>query len=165
MNREADDWFSDLLGSPAKLVYMPDETRRAVNPDYAVGDDVVSFADAYPFLLATEASLQDLNGRLAQPLPMNRFRPNFIVSGATPFAEDAWKIVSIGGSKFHVVKPCSRCVTTTVDQEHGVRAGDEPLRTLATFRRQGNQVYFGQNLIADSPSGKVQLGDAVEIIR
>jgi uncharacterized protein len=166
VGEEASNWFSNLLGTACRLVQMPDETRRQVNPQYAVrSDDVVSFADGYPFLVATESSLDDLNSRLAEPLKMNRFRPNFVVKGGQGFAEDNWKQISIGETSFHVVKPSERCVVTTVDQERGERAGQEPLRTLATFRQRNNAVHFGQNLIAANVGGQIKVGDVVTIVK
>lgn len=159
------DWFSDALRTKCKLVLMPQETQRTVDAGYAVreGEATVSFADGYPFLLIGEGSLDNLNSRLETPLPMNRFRPNFVVSGSEPFAEDTWKRIRIGETIFHVVKPCSRCVITTTDQSTGER-GKEPLKTLATFRNQNGKVMFGQNLIAESGGATVKVGDAVEVI-
>jgi hypothetical protein len=128
-----------------------------------VADDIVSFADGYPFLLATEASLAELNSRLEQRVGMDRFRPNFIISGSEAFAEDDWKTVTIGPATFHSVKPSARCVMTTVDQELGVKEGVEPLHTLATFRTRDNKVLFGQNLIAADEGRIVQVGDQLII--
>ncbi|HEY6806250.1 MAG TPA: MOSC N-terminal beta barrel domain-containing protein [Pyrinomonadaceae bacterium] len=160
----ADRWFSETLDTDCRLVHMPDETLRPVDPDFAVADDIVSFADAYPFLVLTEASLSELNSRLVQKVEMNRFRPNFVISGAAPFAEDNWKRVTIGETEFHVAKPCARCVMTTVDQERGVKNGDEPLRTLASFRTVQNKVLFGQNLIAMKAGAIVRVGDEVRVV-
>lgn len=156
------DALSEFLGGRVSLAYYPDSSSRQVNLHYAQQGDQVSFADAYPFLLISEASLQDLNARLAEPLPMNRFRPNFVVRGCEPYAEDGWKEFSIGSRKFRGVKPCSRCETTTVDQRTGV-AGKEPLTTLATYRKRGNSVYFGQNVIGDSV-GEISVGDVITIL-
>jgi len=143
---------------------MPDETRRQDNPLYAVGDSIVSFADGYPFLLIGESSLADLNERLACPIPMNRFRPNFVVSGSRAYDEDAWKRIRIGATLFHVVKPCGRCVITTIDQEAGVRTGQqEPLRTLARYRLADQKVFFGQYLIADKEDEILRVGDRVQV--
>ena len=161
---EADAWFSDVIGERCRLVYMPDDSERPVDPEYAVGSTIVSFADAYPYMLLSEASVADLNNRLDQPVSMNRFRPNFVISGAEPFAEDEWKMVNIGNVGFHVVKPCARCVMTTVDQERGVRSGDEPLMTMSGFRKRNGQVHFGQNLIAAVEGDKVRVGDQVTVI-
>lgn len=159
----AADWFGALLGEPARLVFMPDEARRAVDPVYATPDDVVSFADGFPWLLISEASLADLNARLPRPLPMDRFRPNLVVAGCAPYAEDGWRTVKIGEAVFRVVKPCARCTVTTVDQETGEADGPEPLRTLAGYRRVGDGVMFGQNLLAER-AGELRVGTPVEIV-
>jgi uncharacterized protein len=170
---EVTEFFSEVLGSACRLVTMTD-AKRPVNYWYRVHkNDHVSFADGYPFLLIGEGSLADLNRRLRQqtgdassfrPLPMNRFRPNFVVKDSEPFAEDTWKRIRIGSTVFHVVKPCGRCVVTTIDQASGVKTGSEPLKTLATFRSRRNKVLFGQNLIADDPGGIVRVGDHVEVL-
>ncbi len=136
---------------------------RPVDPDYGKPGDRVGLADGFPFLLISEASLADLNARLEQPLPMNRFRPNLVIGGCEPFAEDGWSRVRIGSITFRVVKPCSRCAITTVDQTTAV-AGKEPLRTLARFRKVGDKVLFGQNLIHDG-TGTLRTDDPVEILQ
>jgi uncharacterized protein YcbX len=138
-----------------------------VNPFYAVRKfrDTVSFADGYPFLLIGEASLADLNSRLSEPVPMNRFRPNFVVSGSEPFEEDTWKRIRIGSNEFHIVKPCARCVLTTVDQTTGQKTGKEPLKTLSEYRNRNGNVLFGQNLIAETAGGTVQVGDEIEVLK
>ncbi len=161
-------WFSDVLGTHCRLVYMPEKTKRPVNYWYRVNrDDHVSFADGYPFLLIGQASLDDLNSRLASPVPMDRFRPNFVVEGSEPFAEDTWKRFTIGNGGFRRAKPCARCVITTIDQHTG-RKGTEPLTTLAGFRskrpRGQTKVLFGQNLIAEEAGGTVAVGDPVRVI-
>ncbi len=156
-------WFEALLGDAARLVFMTDDTRRAVDPAYAAPGDVVSFADGFPWLLISEASLADLNARLPRPLPMSRFRPNLVVSGCAPYAEDGWRTLRIDEAVFRVVKPCARCSVTTVDQETGESDGPEPLRTLAGYRRVGNGVMFGQNLLAER-GGELRVGAPVEIV-
>ena len=160
----ADEWFSRFLEAPCRLVYMPDETRREVNPEYSVNQDIVSFADGYPFKLLGEASLDDLNGRLREPVPVNRFRPNFVLKGMAAFVEDEWEKILIGDTLFHVVKPCERCQITTIDQDRGVRTGTDPLKTLATYRTTDNKVLFGQYLIADMEGGLIRVGDTVKIV-
>ena len=164
--KEVDEWFSDAIGSSCRLVLMPETTKRIVSPDYAVRRfvDTVSFADGYPFLLIGEASLADLNSRLEEPVPMNRFRPNFVVSGSEPFEEDTWKRIRIGSTEFHIVKPCARCVLTTVDQVTGIKNGKEPLKTLSSYRNRNGNVLFGQILIAESTGGTIRMGDAVEVL-
>ncbi|HEV8246995.1 MAG TPA: MOSC N-terminal beta barrel domain-containing protein [Polyangiaceae bacterium] len=152
-------WFSRYLGSPHRLVYMPSDHERPVNPARAREGDLVSFADSYPFLLISRASLDELNRRMPAPLSMRRFRPNLVVDGALPFAEDGFAHVRIGALHFRGVKRCDRCVVTTIDPETGA-AGVEPLRTLAKFRKEDGKVWFGMNLIHDGP-GLLQVGDAV----
>jgi uncharacterized protein YcbX len=139
-------WFSQVLGSPCGLVYLPETAIRHADPAYAPDGVRVSFADAFPFLMIAEESLADLNARLEQPLPMNRFRPNLVIAGGAPYVEDTLDRFEIGGITFHAVKPCGRCVVTTTDQETTER-GVEPLRTLATYRKQDGEVMFGQNVV------------------
>ncbi len=155
----ANQWFSAFLGQPCQLVYMPDSIQRKVDPQYAENGENVSFADAMPYLLIGQASLDDLNQKLEHPVPMERFRPNLVFSGAAPFEEDAWKEISIGDCSFKVAKPCARCVLTTVDQNTGMK-GKEPLKTLASYRTKNKKVLFGQNLIALS-TGQLKVGDTV----
>jgi uncharacterized protein YcbX len=144
---------------------MTESSKRQVNPIYSVReDDCVSFADGYPFMLIGESSLNDLNSRLQHPFPMSRFRPNFTVEGSDPFAEDSWKRIRIGKTKFFVVKPCERCIIPTIDQETGIRVGDEPLKTLSEYRKAGGAVLFGQNLIAETVGEEISVGDDVEIL-
>lgn len=158
----ANVWLSDFLGMEVQLVYMPDATQRLVDEAYNINQHITSFSDAYPFLLISEASLTDLNSRLDTPVPMNRFRPNLVVSGTEAFAEDTWKKIKVGEIIFHIVKPCARCVFTTVDQDTGVK-GVEPLKTLATYRKVGSKVMFGQNLLQEN-KGQLKVGDKVEVL-
>jgi len=161
VGERAAEWFSQFLGTPCSLVYMADQVVRPANPAFALPGVRVSFADAYPFLLISEESLADLNRRLADPLPMNRFRPNLVVAGGEPYAEDGWGSIEIGGIRLQVVKPCDRCLVTTTDQATGER-GKEPLRTLATYRKVGNDVMFGQNVVHQN-TGRLRVGDAVRV--
>jgi len=163
---EGDAWFSAYLGRPVRLVYLDDPTRRPVDPEYGRDGDVVSFADGYPLLLTSTASLAELGRWLtedgAQPVPMTRFRPNAVVTGAPPWAEDRWRRIRIGAVEFRVVKPCGRCVVTTTDQITG-EVGSQPLKMLGRRRRFGKQLVFGQNMIPDGP-GLIRAGDPVEVI-
>lgn len=161
----ADSWFSDYLQVRCRLVQMTDEIVRQVDQQYGQPDDEVSFADGFPLLLISEASLTDLNQRLDKPVSMRRFRPNVVVTGCEAFAEDRWHRLRIGEVEFAGVKACSRCVFTTIDPDTGRKQPDkEPLRTLSTFRRrEEGGVYFGQNLIPRT-KGVVHVGDAVEIL-
>ena len=147
VSNEADQWLSEQLGFPAQLVKMPENTERKADPKYAKNGEIVSFADGYPFLIISEASLRDLNARLESDITMRRFRPNFVISGTAPFEEDQWKNVNIGAASFEIVKPCARCVLTTIDPQTAEK-GPEPLKTLATFRKVNNKILFGQNAVA-----------------
>jgi uncharacterized protein YcbX len=161
---EADEWLSDALGRTCKLVYMSDMVRRDVEPDKPElnpAGTLVSFADGYPYLLASEESLAKLNDQLTEPVPMNRFRPNLVVRGAAADAEMQWAGFQIAGNAFRSVRGCGRCVVTTIDQETAQKnLSTEPLRTLATYRKQGNKIMFGQNVTGPA-SGQLRVGDAV----
>ena len=150
-------WFSERLGRSVQLVHMPAAAKRRTDVRYAEG--LTSLSDGYPYLIISQASLDDLNVRLEDPVPMERFRPNLVIAGGDAFQEDGWKEISIGEVKFQLVKPCARCVITTTDQRTGER-GKEPLRTLATYRRDGEKVLFGMNAVGDS-IGMVREGDLV----
>ncbi len=152
-------WFSEFLGTDCELVRMPASTRRQVDRAYAEAGERVGFADGFPFLLISEGSLDELNRRLPENdrVPMERFRPNIVVTGCEPHAEDAWSTISIGDVVFRVVKPCARCVITTTDQRTGER-NREPLKTLATYRLVEGSVLFGQNLI-HGDRGVIRVGD------
>ena len=152
-------WFSDFLGTACNLVHMPDETLRPADPTYAPDGTRVSFADAFPFLIISEASLADLNRQLAEPVPMNRFRPNLVIAGAEPYAEDGWDRLEINGVRLRIVKPCARCVVTTTDQSTAVRS-QEPLRTLGRYRKVWGKVMFGQNAVQETV-GRLHVGDPV----
>ncbi|MGR8011994.1 MOSC domain-containing protein [Streptomyces hypolithicus] len=163
-------WFSDFLGTEVRLVHLDDPARRRpVDPQYARAGETVSFADGFPLLVTTLASLDALNSLIAQgdhadegPLPMNRFRPNLVLDGPAPWVEDGWRRIAVGEVTFRVVKPCGRCVITTTDQRTGER-GKEPLRTLARHRRSGDQLIFGQNLVPEG-TGTLRVGDPVRIL-
>lgn len=155
-------WFSTQLGQPLQLVYMDSGDQRPVDPTYAPAGQTVSFADGYPFLIIGQAALDHLNERLPTPLPMNRFRPNFVFTGGGAHAEDGWRDFYIGEVAFRGVKPCARCIVTTTDQDSGQR-GAEPLKTLATYRQQGHKILFGQNLILPGIGGSVAVGDVLRI--
>jgi len=159
VSEEADAWLSRQLDLSLRLVMMPDSTERKADPRYARHDENVSFADGFPYLVISQASLDELNSRLAEPITMRRFRPNLVISGTEPFAEDQWKQITIGNLHFEVVKPCARCVLTTINPETAEK-GPEPLKTLATYRRNGNKILFGQNVTARD-FGELQVGDTL----
>jgi uncharacterized protein len=175
----AGDWFSEVIGRPLRLVHLDDPRRRPVDPDVAAPGDVVSFADGFPVLLASEESLGQLNAWIAEgpraadgPLPMTRFRPNLVVAGAPAFAEDGWRRIRVGEVEFRVLTPCIRCVLTTIDPDTAVRT-KEPLVTLARHRRFGQKLLFAMNLVPEAPLasrvpedpyGSVRVGDRVEVL-
>jgi uncharacterized protein YcbX len=146
VSRRHSDWFSKNIGINCRLVSFPENNPRPVEPGFSINNDQLSLADAYPLLIIGQSSLDDLNGRLRKPLPMNRFRPNIVFTGGKAYEEDDWRNSKIGKNRFACVKSCSRCSVTTVNQDTGQK-GIEPLATLATYRRRDNNVYFGQNLI------------------
>lgn len=152
-----DNWFSERLARPVRLVHMPGTSHRPTDPTYARA--FTSLSDGFPYLAISQASLDELNVRMSSPVPMDRFRPNLVIAGGSAFQEDAWRDVMIGSARFQFVKPCARCVVTTTDQRTGAR-GKEPLRTLATFRSAGHKVMFGMNVVGDV-SGTIRAGDAV----
>ena len=152
-------WFSETLQRPVRLAYMPDSTVRTTDPTYA--DVPVALNDGYPSLIISQASLDDLNARLGTPVRMDRFRPNFVITGGAPFQEDYWKTIIIGETHFNIVKPCARCVIITTDQRTGERS-KEPLRTLATFRSVGNKVRFGMNATF-AEMGTIHVGVPVQV--
>ncbi len=158
----ANRWLSEYLGCEASLVRMARGAHRAIDPRYDAGNRCVAFSDGFPILLISQASLDDLNSRLEIALPMDRFRPNLVVHGAKPYAEDDWKLLRVGGLEIEVVKPCTRCAITTTDQQSGGRAA-EPLRTLANYRKTPAGVIFGQNCIHRRP-GTLRVGDPVEVL-
>lgn len=164
---EADAWFADVLGRPARLVYLDDPERRQTDQRFGEAGDRVSFADGYPLLLTTEESLASLNDVVLhadrEPLPMTRFRPNVVVAGASAWAEDDWRRIRVGDAVFRVVKGCARCVITTLDPETGVRE-KEPIASLARIRRWDGATWFGVNLVPDSPGATIRIGDDVEVL-
>lgn len=172
--RLADDsahgWFSQILGRPVRLIYLDDPHRRSVDPRYAEPGDVVSFADGFPLLVVSERSLDQLNDWIAAgprpedgPLPMTRFRPSLVISGAEPFAEDSWRRIRVGDVVFRIVKPCARCVLTTIDPDTAERT-KEPLVSLARHRRIGGKLLFAMNAIPEAPYGVVRVDDPVEVL-
>lgn len=166
-SQAADAWLSDYLGLECRLVFMPDRSRRYSNPAFAGEGKEVGFADGYAYLVTGEASLADLNARLAAnghpALPMNRFRPNIVVRGAAAFAEDGWRNIRVGEAVLRAAKPCGRCQVTTTDQATGEIRGPEPLATLSTYRESREfGVMFGMNFVT-LRGGRIRVGDAVAL--
>ena len=157
-------WLSDWLQRPCRLVQVSAGRARQVDTAYAEVGAKVGFADGFPLLLISQASLDDLTARVGRPLEMLRFRPNLVISGSEPYAEDQWRRIRIGGLEFRPVKGCARCIMTTLDPQTGERSSDrEPLATLKTYRGRDGELYFGQNLLHSGP-GELQLGMAVEVL-
>ena len=164
---EADAWLSTVLDRFCRLVYMPDTTRRESPERYLGPGKLVGFADAFAYLLAGESSLADLNARLIAkqhaPVPMNRFRPNLVVSGAAPWAEDGWREIRVGDAVLHSARPCGRCQVTTTDQSTGEVKGPEPLATLSSYRNSPELgPMFGMNLVTIRP-GAIRVGQSLEV--
>src|SRR5450830_162981 len=157
-------WVSRFIGKPTRLVQVPLDRARTTEAGYGKDDDQVAFADGFPLLLIGQASLEDLSLKVGRPLEMLRFRPNLVIEGSEAFAEDGWKRIRIGDVEFRVVKPCSRCILTTLDPQTGERSADrEPLTTLKTYREQGGDVMFGQNLVNDG-QGVLEVGIPVTVL-
>lgn len=160
-SREADRWLTEALGRPCRLVYMPDTTRRESRPRQAGPGHLVGFADGYAHLVISEASLEALNARLAHPVPMERFRPNIVVRGCGPFAEDGWTDFTAGAAALRMAKPCGRCQVTTTDQSTGEVTGPEPLATLSAWRMSPDfGAMFGMNAVTVRP-GEIRVCDPV----
>lgn len=155
----ADEWISGALQTSCRLVYMPDNSKRQIDPAYVSTEMNTSLSDGYPFLLANNKSLEDVCEKTGVKLEMKRFRPNLVIHTKAAFEEDRWAKLSIGKVNFEIVKPCARCVMTTIDPETG-KAGEEPMKTLATYRKQNGRIIFGQNMIAGS-EGSIHIGDEI----
>lgn len=158
---DAARWLSEVLGRECRLVRCPDDGGKRVNP--ASGDGHTMYADAYPATVVSTESLDGLNQRLADPVPMNRFRQNVVLAGwGEPHREDDVRLLRVGGAVLRLVKPDDRCVVTTIDQATGERTR-EPLRTLARYRTRDQKICFGMFAMVEQP-GAVRLGDEAEIL-
>jgi uncharacterized protein YcbX len=162
MGRYASEWLSEFLGRRCELFRQADDAVRAVDPKYSPLPSQVSFADGYPMLLVSDASLDALNALLPSAVPMNRFRPNIVVSGTDAYAEDRWSKIRIGEIRVDVVKPCSRCTVPSIDQLTGRASGPEPLAALARYRKRDNKTYFGQNCV-HRDFGMLRVGDEISV--
>lgn len=163
VDAEISAWFSGILGVSVRLVFMPEDSCRQVDSDYAVSpDDITSFSDGFPYLIIGQSSLDDLNSRLVVPVSMKRFRPNLVFTGGIAYEEESWKEFTIGRLLFYGVKNCGRCIITTIDPEKGKFSGKDPLLTLAKYKMRGNKVIFGQNGISQQ-EGYVKIGTLVNV--
>jgi uncharacterized protein YcbX len=156
-------WFTRALGRPVQLLCMPDDVERTVHEQFAHPGDVVSFADGFPFLLVNRASLEDLSARVGHAVDVRRFRPNLVLSGAAAWAEDGWSAIRVGAIRMRVPKPCARCSIPGLDPDRAL-ATREPLKTLATFRKKKNEVFFGVNAIPDDVVGELRVGDDAALL-
>ena len=159
---EAQQWLTKFLGVECCLVYFPGDEVRIVDQSYAQADDQTAFSDGFPVLLLSQSSLDDLNRRMESPVPMARFRPNIVISGCAPYAEDGWQLLKVGDFTLRIVKPCSRCVIPSIDIANAERTG-EPTKTLSSYRRHDNKILFGQNAVLDG-QGVIATGVHVEIL-
>jgi uncharacterized protein YcbX len=164
---QAADWISSFLQKECRIIYMLDHHSRPVDTDFAKQNEQVGFADGFPLLLATQASLDDFNVKLSDSdagfkVGMNRFRPNIVIAGNQPWAEDQWQKIAIGEIEFSLVKPCARCIMPSVDPLTGEKQM-QVNQTLMNYRKRDTQTYFGQNVIYNR-LGKISLGDIVRII-
>lgn len=165
VDKKISDWFSRILKCSVRLVYMPEDSLRKVDQDYAITEaDINSFSDGFPFLIIGQSSLDDLNSRLDKAVSRKRFRPNFVFTGGVAYEEEVWREFNIGNVHFYGVKPCGRCIMVTVDPEKGIVAGKEPLLTLSKYKRVGNNVIFGQNAIAKE-EGSISVGDLIQVLK
>ncbi len=154
-------WFSERLGQDCQLIYMPEESKRLVKTKYRKGEEIVSFADAYPILLFGQSGMDELNSKLAQPVSIDRFRANLVFTDGQPFEEDHWKSFKIGQQLFRAIKPCKRCNVPNINQTTA-KVEKEPNRTLATFRRFDNHIYVGMNVCWEGKrEGIVKVGDNI----
>ncbi len=159
---KADNWLSEKLLKNVRIVEMNETSERYLDTRYAKTLTRLSFADDFPYLLTTRASLDDLNSRLENAVQMTRFRPNFVVTAALAFEEDAWKRIRIGGLEFEVPKCCDRCIMINIDP-FTAKKSPEPLKTLATYRKTNRRIYFGRNLTA-SDYGIIREGDEITVL-
>ena len=147
VSNTVDQWLSNILGQDCQLVFMKGNTQRQIDTDFAPIGQNVSFADAYPMLVISQASLDDLNAKLVEPVNINRFRANVIVAGTLAFAEDNWQNLSINDIDYQAVKLCSRCIMPSINQSTGIQDKVEMLAVLNRYRKIDKKIKFGQNLI------------------
>jgi uncharacterized protein YcbX len=162
VSRQADQFFSDALGESIHLVGMPAASHRQVDPVYAKEGDAVSFADGYPVLVLGSASIDELNSRTTEPVPINRFRANVIVGGSQAWEEDSWTEVRIGEAQLNLVKQCARCIVIRTDQNTGERM-TEPIPTLSSYRKVGSKIMVGMNAIPVGAGSIIHVGQRVDV--
>ncbi|MDE3213444.1 MAG: MOSC domain-containing protein [Bacteroidota bacterium] len=163
VSKRADRWFTEMLGVTCQLMYIPEDSVRKVDPDYAPVGTRTGFADAFPFLLIGRSSMDDLNHRLTEKMSILRFRPNIVFEGGDPFLEDRMDHLQINEVNFFAVKPCARCTVPTINPENASRT-DEPIKTLSDYRKKNHKVYFGQNMISEG-NGRIHVGNPLKIVK
>ena len=157
---DASSWFSEILATECRLIYMPEDSQRLVSRKWRSGNDLVSFADGYPYLVVSKASLQDISSSAGIEADPRRFRPNLVVTGAEPYAEFLWGSFQVGQAKFHGLKPCERCVVTTIDPDT-LEKGNEPLLSLSRQKTDGRLVFGMHAAVASE--GMISTGDKVVV--
>lgn len=163
-NDKINQWFSDYLNQAVKLVRYDHKQPRQSDQNYSSSHDIVSFADGFPLLVISDASLIELNRRLEYSVSMSQFRPNLTVKGGHAYQEDSWKKIKIGEVIFDAVKRCDRCILTTIDPKNGIKSSSrDPLKTLQSYRQENGKTYFGMNLIARN-LGVISVADKIEIL-
>lgn len=161
IDESVSNWFSEHLKTSCRLVCLSPNKKRLVSEKYAFNNEQTSFTDGFPFLLLSTGSLELLNSKLRKPVEMRQFRPNFVIKSTEAHIEDNLDVFSIGSTTFKAVKPCTRCVVTTI-QPNTSKFQKEPLTTLSTYRKEENNIYFGQNLLLVNGTS-VSVGDEVRI--
>ena len=161
VSEDIDAAVSEFLQTSCRLVFFDDDAERSVDQNYAKPDDTTAFSDGFPLLVISQGSLDALNERMDEPVSMLRFRPNLVIDGVSPFAEDEYNRMQIGDVIFRIVKPCARCVMVNVNPQTAEKSAIV-LRTLVSFRQMDGKVYFGQNVIPDC-SGNITIGDTVKL--
>lgn len=162
LGEETAGWLGQAIGAPCRLVAFPAADTRPCDPSVSQPGDHTRYADGFPLLITTQASLDDLNGRLEQPVGMQRFRPNVVIDGSEPYAEDHWSRIVVGEIPLRVIVSCARCSVPTVDPEAGVLAGPEPIQTLSGYRERDGEIFFGVNAAPDC-EGIIETGAACRI--
>ena len=167
LSTSINQWFSEILGIECRLVVMDEQSSRFIDPDYQIHNEIVSLADGYPILIIGEASMNDLNNRLSEPMDIIRFRPNFVFSGGQAFEEDTWKLFKVGNHVFRGTKPCARCAVPTIDPDTGLK-GKEPMATLTTFRMDNKKILFGMNVVpliqSTVAESVIKIGDKIALL-
>ena len=159
---EVASWLSQYLGKAARLVRVTEQTNRQIDQNFAAPNELVGFADGFPTLIVSQASLDEFNSHMETKIDMRRFRPNIVIAGTEPFAEDSWSTLRVGEIEFSLVKPCSRCIMPSINPDNGEKEM-QVNQVLLTTRRRDRETYFGQNA-THKGEGTISIGDSVELI-